>query len=329
VRAAAELLAPPLAEGAEPLLGDGDLAYGRTKLGYVLLQAGRPHAAANELAAAAAVLRTNDPNGCLGWCLSLEAQAHVLLGQAEVAARLAAEAAVQRSAELVVFDGDAARARAWVVAAAGDRTRAINALRGIADSEHQRGVKVFAMQALHDALRLGAQETAGALAALAETLDGPGPSATARYARAIASRDTEALCAAAQDLAEVGQYWMAWEAATLAATWWTQSGHRARALAARGQATSWMSGEVVASPSQPSGATVSVGLTRREAEAVALASRGLSNAAIAERLVLSVRTVESHLYSAYAKLGVAGRSELTALLSPSTVPLVDDRGQPL
>jgi DNA-binding CsgD family transcriptional regulator len=52
-------------------------------------------------------------------------------------------------------------------------------------------------------------------------------------------------------------------------------------------------------------------LTRREREIVALAARGASNAEIAERLVLSVRTVESHLYRAMRKLGASTRQELS------------------
>jgi DNA-binding CsgD family transcriptional regulator len=51
-------------------------------------------------------------------------------------------------------------------------------------------------------------------------------------------------------------------------------------------------------------------LTQREAQLVQLASDGLSNAEIAERLVLSIRTVESHLYRAMHKLGVRDRHEL-------------------
>jgi DNA-binding CsgD family transcriptional regulator len=43
---------------------------------------------------------------------------------------------------------------------------------------------------------------------------------------------------------------------------------------------------------------------------VSLAAGGASNAEIAERLVLSVRTVESHLYRAMRKLGVSTREEL-------------------
>ena len=55
-------------------------------------------------------------------------------------------------------------------------------------------------------------------------------------------------------------------------------------------------------------------LTRREQEVAALACHGLSNADIAGKLVVSVRTVESHLYSAYGKLGVSDRAALAAVL---------------
>ena len=51
-------------------------------------------------------------------------------------------------------------------------------------------------------------------------------------------------------------------------------------------------------------------LTRREREVANLAARGLSNQEIAERLVISARTVGNHLQRAYAKLGVSGRDEL-------------------
>jgi DNA-binding NarL/FixJ family response regulator len=51
-------------------------------------------------------------------------------------------------------------------------------------------------------------------------------------------------------------------------------------------------------------------LTQRETEVTQLASRGLSDREIADDLVLSIRTVQSHLASAYRKLGIASRSEL-------------------
>ncbi|WP_199552756.1 response regulator transcription factor, partial [Streptomyces sp. N35] len=58
-------------------------------------------------------------------------------------------------------------------------------------------------------------------------------------------------------------------------------------------------------------------LTRREREIALLAAAGHSNQQIADRLTLSVRTVEGHLYRLCAKLGVSSRAELAQLLSPS------------
>ncbi|MEU0507603.1 helix-turn-helix transcriptional regulator [Amycolatopsis sp. NPDC006125] len=55
-------------------------------------------------------------------------------------------------------------------------------------------------------------------------------------------------------------------------------------------------------------------LTDREREIVTLAAHGLSNREIADRLVVSVRTVEGHLYRAGAKLGVTERKAFAALL---------------
>lgn len=51
-------------------------------------------------------------------------------------------------------------------------------------------------------------------------------------------------------------------------------------------------------------------LSRREREVALLASRGASAAEIAQHLVISERTVESHLTNVYTKLGVATKLEL-------------------
>jgi DNA-binding NarL/FixJ family response regulator len=60
-----------------------------------------------------------------------------------------------------------------------------------------------------------------------------------------------------------------------------------------------------------------VPLSAREREIAVLATEGLSSKDIAERLYLSVRTVNNHLQSAYSKLGVSGRAELTRSLRKS------------
>jgi DNA-binding NarL/FixJ family response regulator len=54
------------------------------------------------------------------------------------------------------------------------------------------------------------------------------------------------------------------------------------------------------------------GLTEREREILDLVARGLTNAEIARRLVVSDKTVRNHVSNVFAKLQVAGRAEAVA-----------------
>jgi DNA-binding CsgD family transcriptional regulator len=56
------------------------------------------------------------------------------------------------------------------------------------------------------------------------------------------------------------------------------------------------------------------GLTTQQREIVVLAGHGLTNGEIADRLFLSPRTVASHLYRSYPKLGISGRHQLRDLI---------------
>ena len=54
------------------------------------------------------------------------------------------------------------------------------------------------------------------------------------------------------------------------------------------------------------------GLTRREQEVVVLVAEGLTNRQIADRLIISERTVDSHVANILGKLGLATRTQAAA-----------------
>lgn len=64
--------------------------------------------------------------------------------------------------------------------------------------------------------------------------------------------------------------------------------------------------------SQPSPARAPGELTRREAEVLSLIASGLSNAEIAERLVISEGTVKSHVNRLFAKIEARDRAQAVA-----------------
>ncbi|MFO7572115.1 MAG: tetratricopeptide repeat protein [Gaiellaceae bacterium] len=69
--------------------------------------------------------------------------------------------------------------------------------------------------------------------------------------------------------------------------------------------------ELVAPPGTDVSAEAHEGLTARELEVLALVAEGLTDAEVAERLVVSIRTVHAHLRSIYRKIDVRSRSAAT------------------
>jgi DNA-binding CsgD family transcriptional regulator len=57
----------------------------------------------------------------------------------------------------------------------------------------------------------------------------------------------------------------------------------------------------------------------QELQIAQLAAAGMSNREIGQRLYLSPRTVGSHLYRMFPKLGISSRAELASVLSAAAV----------
>lgn len=173
----------------------------------------------------------------------------------------------------------------WLLAAAGraggaeDRTRAAGILRSLARGEGSVAAAVLAALEAREALRRRRRSEATALAeAAAERFAAAGWRLDEADALELAGRTAEALAR--------------WRAAGAAA--------EVARLTSLGDA-----------PRRRGDAT----LTSREREIVELVLAGRSSRAIAELLVISERTVEAHLASAYRKLGVSRRSELAAAVA--------------
>jgi DNA-binding CsgD family transcriptional regulator len=82
-----------------------------------------------------------------------------------------------------------------------------------------------------------------------------------------------------------------------------------QALTAQGPAT--MTIEPSSAPPAKRLPTYPDGLTAREIEVLRLVAQGLKNEQVAERLVISPRTVDTHLTSIYSKIAVSSRSAAT------------------
>jgi DNA-binding CsgD family transcriptional regulator len=93
---------------------------------------------------------------------------------------------------------------------------------------------------------------------------------------------------------------------------------RARSWARRAEAELRACGVVVADA--PAQRDALWELTPQQRQIVRLASDGLTNREIGDRLFLSPRTVSSHLYRSYPKLGVAGRHQLRGVIARASAP---------
>ena len=115
---------------------------------------------------------------------------------------------------------------------------------------------------------------------------------------------------AAERFAAMGAYLVAAEAALAAAEAFRRDGGQRAAAAIAGKGERWLDSCEGASTPALAAPSATVPLTKREREVALLASDGFSSKDIADRLFLSVRTVDNHLQNVYTKLGVSNRAAL-------------------
>lgn len=191
----------------------------------------------------------------------------------------------------------------WRSALDGVISEAIAGAVGIAQRAREAGQLASELFALHTALRWGDCDHARRLVDLAEELsDVPRARPAADHAVALAAADGDALCRAAASYRSIGMLDAAADAYGHAATAYVAANRHGARLSALEQLGELRVRLGLDTPAIIA-ATSDAPMPTRQQEIVTLARRGLSNKAIAERLSLSVRTVEGHIYRAGQRLG--------------------------
>jgi DNA-binding CsgD family transcriptional regulator len=289
-------------------------------LGLVALGRGRVQTAGRWFREAAGLFRVPTAPNFLPLCLAGLAHAAALASDLPAAETALGQAEEALTRGMAVFEPLLALSRVWVAAAHGEVSKARAIALGVADRAEEAGQYAIAVGALHDIVRLGdARSVTSRLQRLASLVQGPLAPACASHAGALAAHDGVHLDQASAAFEAMGAQLLAAEAAAVYRAERRQASMRGSSASARrvlegceGAGTPALSG-LAPDP-----------LTPREREVAMLAARGLTSAEIAERLVLSKRTVENHVQQAYAKLGVTSRAELRSLLAQAA----RDHGSP-
>ncbi len=268
---------------------------------------------------AVALLDEQDPYRFMRCCLAELASVAALAGGQQAAAAWLARADARGGEANRFFDAWVELDRAWVAAGAGELTRAVRLAERAAELASASGQFTFEAAALHDMARLGAAaRVRGRLEELAGLLEGRLVRVLATSAAALAVQDGAALDHVAAAFEDLGALLLAAEAAAAAGRAHRAAGRTARANAARERAAALAAACQDARTPGLGPDVFASALAPREREVAMLAAAQASSREIAARLDLSVRTVDNYLGRAYAKLGVANRAELAALLRPRT-----------
>ncbi len=243
-------------------------------------------------------------------------QAGVAIGDLEAATT------ASRQLQRVLSEGGnayapwAGLAPVWT-AVAGDRLpEAERACLAAADHAERDGVLQAHLVALHTAVRLGAvTPVADRLEVAAVHAEGALVAAYVDHARAYTEGDAVALDGVAGRFAVMGAHLLAAEAAAQACHLHRAAGGRGPGNTSALRARQWVQECEGARTPALAGLDSSSELTRREHEIAALAASGLTSRAIAEQLVVSVRTVDNVLHVVYSKLGLNGRRDLASVVS--------------
>ncbi|OBI88670.1 LuxR C-terminal-related transcriptional regulator [Mycobacterium sp. 1245805.9] len=241
------------------------------------------------------------------------AEAHAKLGQAAEANDAAAGARSAVPADYLFMHTALSLADGWAMAASGRLGEAVTAAREAAQLARDRGQPTHELACIQAAAQWGDASGAARAAELAEALSLPLADAIALHAKALLGGDGEGLLAASAAYRAIGDKAAAADAAAQASVAFAGSQQHKRALYAAAVARELADecgGLCTPALRTPEG----LKLSGRQRDVVELVVAGLSNRQIAENLVMSVRTVEGHIYRACQRVGAQSREELASIV---------------
>jgi DNA-binding NarL/FixJ family response regulator len=292
------------------------LAWGMANIlvGTVEVARGRFGAAAPRMEETVAALAAESAASWSFPAGMLLAQSHCVLGHVDAGAKTISELRGKVGKHVAVFEPQFRLVEAWLAAAEGHLSGAISRATEAADLARDSGQRAVEMFALHDAARFGDLSSLQRLVEVARHIGGKLAAVHAAYASALLASDSAELCSAAEQFESIGALLSAADAAAQAAALFRAADDRRHAqdCAATADRLAAACGGVrtpaLELASQP------LPLSPREREIAGFVAQGLSNRDIADRLVVSTRTVEGHIYRACIKLDVTDREGLALVI---------------
>lgn len=269
--------------------------------------------ACDELHNALSVMAEALPRGWVMLVAAWHAQAQAARGNSAAAAAALVQAEAATGPHVAVFWPELELARAWERGAAGETTAARAHAERAAQLARRADMLPVEMHALHTAVRFGDRSQSARLRELASLLGTPLAETAAAHSRGLADHDGGRLDDAAGRFEKLGAMAMAADAAAQAAREHARAGNRLKELESSTHAH-WRASQCDLRTPATLGIERPLPITDREREVATLVAAGLSSRQIGERLNVSARTVEGHLYRIFTKLGITDRDELAHLL---------------
>ncbi len=281
--------------------------------GRVELAAGRPQAACDWLQRALSAMVSTLSGGWVTLVATWTVQAEALRGDSAAAAVALRMAEDTWGPATEVFLPLLELARGYHSAGIGAIVAARESIARAVQAARRAGMVASELEALHTGVRFGMPPDVERFTSLAAELNTPVAAAALAHAEAVVAGDGDRLDAVAQQWEALGMAAHAADTFAAAAAAHRARGNRSQELESASGAHRLASRFGLHTPATASGAPP-LPLSARERQIAALVNGGLSNRQIADELVVSVRTVEGHLYRIYAKLGIKDRDQLVQLI---------------